>query len=118
MKQPKTHRVGTLTAYYTKKGRTWWVEQGDKREAFKSIEEMVDKYPKLLKAEPIKMSVERRAFSKTGITPVALHVAGKTDDFLTKIVTCYYCGGSGTVAFMPCPNCGGIGRITLTTRGL
>ncbi len=118
MTQPKTHHIGALTAYYTKKGRIWWVEQGDKRETFKSIEEMVEKYPLLLEVEPIKMSVERRAMARTKTTPVTLQEAENSADILTKTVTCYYCAGSGVVAFMPCTNCGGTGKIHLSTRGL
>jgi len=118
MTQPKTHHVGSLTAYYTKKGRIWWVEKGDETETFKSIEEMVEKYPQLLEIEPIKMSVERRALARTKTTPVTLAEAEKSADILTKTVTCYYCSGNGVVAFMPCPNCGGTGKIYLTTRGL
>lgn len=118
MTHPKTHHIGKLKAYYTKKGRTWWVEQGDERETFKSIEAMVEKYPDLLNVEAIKMSVERRALARTKVTPVTLQEAERSPDILSKIVTCYYCSGNGEVAFMPCPNCGGSGKIQISTRGL
>lgn len=118
MTQPKTHHISGLTAYYTKKGRLWWVEKEGGQETFKSIEDMVEKYPDLLNVEPIKMSVERRALARTKVTPVTLQEAEKSPDILTKTVTCYYCSGNGEVAFMPCPNCGGSGKIHISTRGL
>lgn len=118
MTQPKTHHIGALRAYYTKKGRKWWVEQGDERETFNSIEDMVTKYPDLLNVEAIKMSVERRALARTKTKPVTLQEIEKSPDILTKTVTCYYCSGNGEVAFMPCPNCGGTGKIHVSTRGL
>ncbi len=118
MTQPKTHHIGALKAYYTKKGRIWWVEQGDECETFKSIEAMVEKYPDLLEVEAIKMSVERRAMARTKTKPVTLQEAERSPDILSKIVTCYYCSGTGEVAFMPCPNCGGVGKIQISTRGL
>lgn len=118
MTEPKTHHLGNLKAYYTKKGRTWCVEEDGKLTKFKSIEAMVETYPDLLKVEPIQMSVDRRALARTNTTPVTLQEAARNADVLSKIVTCYYCAGNGTVAFMPCPNCGGVGKIKVSTRGL
>ena len=117
MREPKIHEHEGLRAYYLKKGRTWCVEKGDKTEKFKSVESMVERFPELLDVEPIKMTVERRELARGKDKPV-VNLDSGDDDIIKKVVTCYYCGGSGIVAYMPCPNCNGTGKITIDTRGL
>jgi len=62
----KKHFINGLTAYYLKRGRNWWVESAGGKESFDSIEAMVQKHPLLLDIEAISLSVERRAFSRSG----------------------------------------------------
>ena len=114
----KKHHIENLTAYYTKKGRLWWVEQSEKKETFKSIEDMVSKYPILLKVEDIAKSVERRALARNNDKEVVLNSDSSRIKIHTKTVDCYYCSGTGKVAFMPCPNCKGAGKIEISTRGI
>ncbi len=114
----KKHHVGDLTAYYTRQGRLWWVEQGGAKETFTCIEDMVSKYPLLLEVEEIAKSVERRALSRDTTKEVTLNTNSTGPKVHTKVVECYYCNGSGEVAFMPCPNCGGVGKVEVSTRGI
>ena len=112
----KKHSIDKLTAYYTKKGRLWWVEQGEKQETFTSIEAMVEKYPKLLEVELIAASVERRALARGPKDPVSLNEANT--EIISKTVQCFYCDGTGIVVYMPCTHCDGSGKITIDTRGI
>lgn len=79
---------------------------------------MVEKYPKLLEIEAIAHSVERRALARGSKEPVKLEGLDTESEILYKTVQCYYCNGTGVVAHMPCPNCGGLGNITVSTKGI
>ena len=77
---------------------------------------MVEKYPKLLEVEAIAQSVRRRELARRPKEPVKLDVS--QPEVLYKTVQCYYCNGTGVVAYLPCPNCDGSGIIKVDTKGI
>ena len=116
MTEIKIHSYKGLKAFYTKKGRLWYVEEDGKVHQFKSVEEMVEAFPDLLKVEPIQHTVERRKLAKP---PVQLESKDDNEEVLTKTTECYYCQGTGEVIVgLPCHNCGGKGFVVVTAKGL
>jgi RecJ-like exonuclease len=116
MTEVKKHFIDGLTAYYLKKGRNWWVESGENKESFDSIEAMVEKYPSFLDIEPIKLSVDRRAFSRTGDKPEVKLASLPKESIIEKKVECYYCNGTGIAGVLPCSNCNGTGSVNVTAK--
>jgi len=112
MDNVKKHSVEGLTAYYLKKGRNWWVETEGKKIRFSSIEDMTDEFPQLLKVEALQASVTRRKIGH-GKPVEIIHAETAV---LTKDVKCYYCSGSGIAGVLPCSNCDGSGKVTVTAE--
>ncbi len=108
----KKHVIGGLTAYYLKQGRNWWVESEHGKERFKSIEEMVERYPVLMEVEAIKKSIDRRQFFTTEGKPAST----PEDQLITSETKCYYCEGTGVAGALPCPNCNGEGLVRVSSR--
>lgn len=116
MKKLKVHTLNGKRAYYAKFGRKWVVEQGDKKEEFANIEEMIATYPELLQVTAINLSFEKRKMAREEVPAKPIV---RNQEIHTKSVTCYYCTGSGEiVGGVPCPNCNGKGTYIVSTRGL
>ncbi len=116
MREVKKHVIDGLTAYYLKRGRNWWVESAAEKESFDSIEAMVEKHPVLLDIEAIRLSVERRAFSRTADKPEVVLASLPEENIIEKKVKCYYCNGTGLAGALPCSNCNGTGQVTVHAK--
>ena len=115
MRKDKVHVYGGIKTYYTKSGKKWIVEDGDKKVVFDDITSLTDKYP-LLKAIPaVQRAISRKAFADKEVP-----LNPNKDHFrvISKVVICYYCSGKGELeSGIPCTNCNGKGKFEVSTRG-
>lgn len=112
----KKHFINGLTSYYLKKGRNWWVESAEGKKSFDSIEAMVEKHPVLLDIEAIRLSIERRAYSRSGDKSEVVLANLPEEKILEKKIKCYYCHGTGIAGALPCSNCDGTGTVRVTAK--
>ncbi|WP_421978261.1 hypothetical protein [Roseivirga seohaensis] len=125
MKNIKVHIYNNKRAWYTPKGRLWHVEDRGVQLSYRTIEEMLGAHPEFTSIPEIQASVDRhieRAKRKKDYLVrkeskrIELEATPKVK--IEKIVTCYYCFGTGETGLgMPCTNCKGKGGYLITAKG-
>ncbi|KYG80594.1 hypothetical protein EV198_2276 [Roseivirga ehrenbergii] len=125
MKNIKVHICNNKRAWYTPKGRLWHVEDRGVQLSYRTIEEMLGAHPEFTSIPEMQASVDRH-IEKTEKRKV--RQAHKESENIKrenqpkarteKMVTCYYCFGTGKTGLgMPCTNCQGKGVYLVTAKG-
>ena len=111
---PKIHEVDNLIAYYNRDGRKWWVEEGENKSSFETVELMVAAYPNLEAVRSIRQNMIRREVERKEPAPPVKELVHSGKKKIEAIEECYYCSGSGMAGFMPCDNCDGKGSVKIS----
>ena len=128
MKAKKVHSYKDLKVWYEQVGKLWHVLDKGEEQSFWGIEELLKKYPDLTSVSAIKAALDRKIERKNRKkNPIPLEPKREKPEIKweilpnskEKLVTCYYCSGTGTVSFgMTCPDCNGKGSFIVTSKGI
>ena len=116
-----------IEIWYSRERRLWCIWNRTTISTYANIEVLMRDHPEFAHIEGLKLVLTRRLEKKARNQEVKNDIAGvKTvvkfpekrivED--GKLVTCYYCSGSGRVGYgLPCPECKGKGDYMVTTKG-
>jgi hypothetical protein len=128
MRGKKIHEYKGKKVWYEQVGRLWHVLDKGEEYSFRGIEKLLKKHPDLTSVPAIQAALDRKIERKNRKkNPIPLEPKREKseiksemlDNSKEKLVSCYYCSGTGTVSFgMTCPDCNGKGSFIVTSKGI